>query len=147
VKRIWKILSVNYIFSCEWDFDIFSFLCCLFQEKYCENITDFISEMRFIRERPDVIRLHGRHQISASALNVPFHSFVLFLSLYIYIFLTFVQLSSTFFFIPNSWSSLVFSCAVFVTVLLTSYYSVTFSIKTPELTHIHSYSLHICVFH
>ena len=27
--------------------------------------------MRFIRERPDVICLHGRHHISASALNAP----------------------------------------------------------------------------
>ena len=27
--------------------------------------------MRFMRERPDVVCLHGRHHISASALNEP----------------------------------------------------------------------------
>jgi hypothetical protein len=53
------------------DFNIFSFLCRLFHEKYCETIIDLISAMRFVRERPDVICLHGCHHISASALNAP----------------------------------------------------------------------------
>src|SRR5437764_1208055 len=48
----------------------------LFISEYCakKNIIDFISKMRFMRERPDVICLHGRHHISASVLNAPYLS-------------------------------------------------------------------------